>query len=222
MGTPVGEPRTSLPAHVLAALPAGGTAEPRARPPRRPWVARTGVCAGTVAAWAGALVLLLAGAAGPALTCGLAALALTVRSVAPVCLGRRVVAVTVHGESMRPTYRDGDRVLVRRSRTPRPGQVVVIERPTAGARWSTPPVRRTAGASAIADRRWLIKRVVAVEGDPIPRDRVPGMADSATGLVPPGSLVLLGDNPVNSLDSQLVGYFPAERVLGTVWRSLPH
>ncbi|MEU6593229.1 S24 family peptidase [Streptomyces sp. NPDC046881] len=101
---------------------------------------RTGVRAGAGTAWAGALVLLAAGADGPALICGLAALALTLGVAVPVCLGRRVVAVSVHGESMRPAYRDGDRVPVRRDRPPTPGRVVVVERPAAGGRWSAPPV----------------------------------------------------------------------------------
>lgn len=219
-GWPVGEPRSSLPAHVLAALPPGTDVEPRRRPPYRPRSAEAGSRLGAVAAWAVATGLLLAGATGPALICALVATALTAAAAVLACVGRRVVAVTVHGESMWPTYRNGDRVLVRRNRPPVPGEVVVVERPRAGTRWSTPPPGRFAGASSVAEREWLIKRVVAVAGDPVPHDRVPVLAGSASGRVPPGSVVLLGDNPVNSLDSRLVGYFPVERVLGAVCRNL--
>ncbi|MFD6021750.1 S26 family signal peptidase [Streptomyces sp. NPDC060286] len=40
--------------------------------------------------------------------------------------------------------------------------------------------------------------------------------------MPPGAVVLLGDNPENGFDSRLVGYFPVERVLGTVLGAFPH
>jgi len=62
--------------------------------------------------------------------------------------------------------------------------------------------------------------LVAVPGDPIPRDRVPALAGVSEGCVPPGKLVLLGDNPANSYDSRRAGYFPAERVLGVVVRRM--
>ncbi|MEV6653453.1 S26 family signal peptidase [Streptomyces sp. NPDC051219] len=39
--------------------------------------------------------------------------------------------------------------------------------------------------------------------------------------MPRGSLVLLGDHHAVSFDSRRVGYFPADRVLGTVLRRLP-
>jgi signal peptidase I len=221
-GVPCGEPRSSLPAHVLAALQTEPVRESQAlaATPRRSWAGRDGACAIAAIAWTGAFIFLLGDARLPAMTCGLTALALSAGILASGWLGRTLVAVTVNGESMLPTYRDGDRVLVRRNLPPRAGQVVVIERPTAGVRWNAPPVERTAGGAAIADREWLIKRVAAVQGDPVPRDRVPALADVDDGVVPPGSLVVLGDNPENSLDSRLVGFFPADRLLGTVQRRL--
>lgn len=66
----------------------------------------------------------------------------------------------------------------------------------------------------------MIKRVAAVPGDPVPRDEVPALADVPEACVLPGKLVLLGDNPDVSYDSRRAGYFPAERVLGVVVRSL--
>ncbi|WP_255950028.1 S26 family signal peptidase [Streptomyces odontomachi] len=44
--------------------------------------------------------------------------------------------------------------------------------------------------------------------------------DVSCGHVPPGRLVLLGDNPGVSFDSRHLGCLPCERVLGTVVRRL--
>ncbi|MEV4137159.1 S26 family signal peptidase [Dactylosporangium sp. NPDC049742] len=129
------------------------------------------------------------------------------------CLARRLVAVTVHGASMEPTYRDGDRVLVRRGGVPAVGQVVVVEYPSLDGTWQLPLLRDGAPAAEVGRRRWLIKRVAAVPGDPVPRDRVPALAGER---VPPGMVVLLGDNPGSSFDSRRMGYFSGARVLGAV------
>ncbi|WP_444477982.1 S26 family signal peptidase [Streptomyces inhibens] len=135
-------------------------------------------------------------------------------------LGRHLVAVTVRGASMEPAYREGDRVLVRRGRLPAPGQVVVVtDLPDAGP--TTTPVPATAAARTVPSPALLIKRVAAVPGDPVPRDRVPALAGVPERYVPPGKLVLLGDNPEASFDSRHRGYFATACVVGTVWRSLP-
>ncbi|MFE5325478.1 S26 family signal peptidase [Embleya sp. NPDC056575] len=161
-------------------------------------------------------VALLCGA--PAALLGLAGL------IVSVLQARRLVVVTVRGASMEPAYRDGDRVLVRRDLAPSPGQVIVMEHPgtgmVLGSAWYGPPVGRTARAPAITGRQWLIKRVAAAPGDPVPRDRFPALAGVLETRVPAGSLVLLGDNEEISFDSRQAGYFPAERVLGTVLRHL--
>ncbi|PNE32280.1 hypothetical protein AF335_20375 [Streptomyces eurocidicus] len=138
--------------------------------------------------------------------------------VALVSLARGLVVVTVRGASMAPAFRDGDRVLVRRGPRPSVGQVVVAERPAGGGAWAGPPVRSAAGAAEVRDRQWLIKRVAAVAGDPVPRDRVRSLAGVPEERVPADRLVLLGDNRKVSFDSADVGYFPADRVLGTVLR----
>ncbi|GAA3211783.1 S26 family signal peptidase [Actinocorallia longicatena] len=131
---------------------------------------------------------------------------------------RRYVAVTVSGASMEPSFHHGDRVLVRRGRTGTPGQVVVAEHPVMGRPWAEPPLSGSASVRALAGRSWMIKRVVAVEGDPVPRLDV--LAAAGEGRVPPGSLVLIGDNAEASADSRFFGYFPAERVLGVAVRRL--
>ncbi|MGA5134617.1 S26 family signal peptidase [Streptomyces olivoreticuli] len=136
------------------------------------------------------------------MTSGWAALALA-------ALSRKLVVVTVRGSSMSPAFQDGDRVLVRRGPPPTVGQVVVAERPVRGGVWPGDPVRSAAG---VRGRQWLIKRVEAVPGDRVPR----ALAPMPQERVPPGRLVLLGDNRAVSVDSRELGYFPADRVLGVV------
>ncbi|MEV4759314.1 S26 family signal peptidase [Micromonospora sp. NPDC049559] len=173
-----------------------------------------------VLSYAGAWLLLRAGAPDRALACVVAGLVLSLGLVAVLLLRRRLAVVTVLGASMEPAYHDGDRVLVRRTAAFTPGQVVVAESPRAGRGWPQPPLGRTAGGGAVAGRTWIIKRVTAVPGDPVPRERVPALARVPGATVPPGKLVLLGDNAEASIDSRQLGYFPAERVLGAVLRQL--
>lgn len=132
-------------------------------------------------------------------------------------LNHRLVAVTVRGASMQPTFQDGDRVLVDRRARPCVGQVVVVEQPTPDGHWPSPHLPAS-GRTWLAGRRWMIKRVAAAPGDPVPP--LPALCAVAGGRVPPNRLVLLGDNPSVSIDSRQLGYFPMERTLGTVRRRL--
>lgn len=106
----------------------------------------------------------------------------------------RLRIVEVRGQSMQPTYRDGDRLLVRRGRA-QTGRVVVFRRP--------------AGLGADVD--WLVKRAVATGGQPVPP---PLRAVVTEMLVPDGRLLVLGDNP-RSVDSRHFGYIAESDVLGT-------
>ncbi|MFF1489643.1 S26 family signal peptidase [Streptomyces sp. NPDC058319] len=130
----------------------------------------------------------------------------------PVALIRsRYLVVTVEGSSMVPALADGDRVLVHRVRLAAiaAGRLVVT-RPPAGGRWG-----------AVSPSRWMIKRAAAVPGDPVPRDGAPALRDLPEERVPRGRIVLLGDNPEESLDSRFCGYFRAEQIIGVVVRRLP-
>lgn len=119
---------------------------------------------------------------------------------------RRYVAVLVHGCSMEPALRAGDRVLVRRRRIDqvRRGQVVVLANPAAFA--DDPP--------------WLVKRVAAAPGDPVPRAAVAALREVPEDAVPQRRLVLLGDNRAASFDSRSVGYFDGDALLGIVIKTL--
>lgn len=109
----------------------------------------------------------------------------------------RLILITVHGSSMEPTYLAGDRVLVRRGATPRTGKTVVFR-----AELRTP-----------SDPPYLVKRIAAVAGERVGTEFAPAVADD---VVPAGSLLVRGDNPLNSLDSRRLGYLTEADVLGLV------
>ena len=128
--------------------------------------------------------------------------------------------VSVTGSSMEPAFRSGERVLVRRGRSPGKGDVVVLERPTRPGRWTAPPP-----TTRLGNRAWIVKRVAATPGDLVPIEIEPAVGtatDDRPRRVPPDHLVVLGDNPDASLDSRGFGLIPTDRLLGRVVRRLPH
>lgn len=136
-----------------------------------------------------------------------AAVALGATALA-VILRRRYAVVVVDGESMLPTLRPGDRVLVRRTRPDllRSGQVVVLGDPR---RWRA----RRDGLT--------IKRVVALPGEPVPASLATTWPPAMGAPVPPDWIVVLGDNVTASLDSRQCGPIGLDRVRAVVVRSLP-
>ncbi|MFG1823119.1 S26 family signal peptidase [Microbispora bryophytorum] len=143
-----------------------------------------------------------------------------------VAAGRTLRVVEVHGESMEPGLWSGDRVLVRRVRPGRPrrpgrlgrsglfvrrvrrvrrGDIVVISRVGPGE-----------GVALDGGTNLVIKRAAAVAGDPIP----PGFEALGETRVPPGRLLVLGDNPSRSTDSRQWGLLPESRITGVVLRRL--
>jgi signal peptidase I len=108
---------------------------------------------------------------------------------------RRYLLVTVVGRSMAPAYRDGQRLLVRRGRYA-VGDVVMFRAPDT-VRFSVP---------------WLVKRAVALPGDPIPPDVAVLLGP---GTVPPGRLVVRSDAP-DGVDSRQLGFIDSCDVVGTV------
>lgn len=144
----------------------------------------------------------------------LVAALVAVLAAAVVVARRRLVVVQVSGMSMWPTYRPGDRVLVRRAaaRQVRRGEVVVFE-PAGRSGWGTGPL--PAPQAAV----WVIKRVAALAGDPVPAEVAAAVKAEPGAAVPEGALVVVGDG-TSSADSRMWGYLPADRVLGVAVRRL--
>ncbi|WP_328451343.1 S26 family signal peptidase [Amycolatopsis sp. NBC_00438] len=123
-----------------------------------------------------------------------------------VAARRLLILTTVDGASMAPELLSGDRVLVRRTRRPRRGQVALLRYP-----------RLPSGAPA--EQQLLLKRVVALAGDRVPAGWAdPDVHGLAGAVVPAGSAVVLGDNRPTSWDSRHYGFVPRERLVGVVVR----
>lgn len=123
-----------------------------------------------------------------------------------VALHRYVVCVAiVQSESMEPTMSRGDRLVVSRVAyllaQPRQGDIVVFVSPDHAAAAS-----RT--RSRIEGRRWLVKRIAAIEGAAVPG------GDEVGATVPPGFLFLAGDNEAVSRDSRQFGPVPRGQIVG--------
>lgn len=163
--------------------------------------------------------------------------AVVVAIVGLVVLRRRFVVVTVRGPSMEPALWEGDRVLVRRREATRlrAGDLVVFaeapepphippqpaDRPVPVRGPRRPWQRRARGPRLTqSSEGWLVKRAVAVAGDPVPRDAGPALAVLDDEVVPPDCLVALGDNASASYDSRHYGYVSADRLLGVVLRRI--
>jgi len=111
------------------------------------------------------------------------------------------LVVTVTGPSMRPTLLPGDRVLVRRTALDRvrAGQIVVLANETGP----------------------IIKRVAAAPGDRVPAELAIEPTDlDPEGRVPPGRLVLVGDNRAQSVDSRRHGCYDGANLVGVAVRPL--
>jgi signal peptidase I len=123
---------------------------------------------------------------------------------------RRLVEVTISGMSMAPHLVGGERVLLRRAPlgAVRRGDVVVVG--------YTPPDQ----VGPDVTRLWLVKRVAAVAGDPVPAEVAAATGAPAGSPVPAGHLVVLGDNPDGSLDSRTCGFFGGDSLLGVMVRKL--
>lgn len=119
-------------------------------------------------------------------------------------LGLRFVARpwVVAGDSMAPTLRDGDRIVVERLsyrfRDPAAGEIALLRGPQ-----DDPIVKRVARAAGPADRQG-------------PRTRFEGESPFEEGWI------VLGDNPEASTDSRAFGPVPQRRFLGrAVFRYWP-
>ena len=130
--------------------------------------------------------------AAPVVTAAIATLA---TAGALIWARRRFLLVTVVGNSMSPTYHDGQRLLVRRGRYAA-GDVVMFRAPD----------------TVRFDVAWLVKRAVALAGDPVPPDMT---ASVGAATVPPGHLVVRSD-AAGGLDSRRLGFIDSHDVIGAV------
>jgi len=120
----------------------------------------------------------------------------------------RYILIHVRGTSMLPTFKPGDRVLVRSGIHGRlhVGTIVVIRSPvdilTADPFWP-----------GVASGLWIIKRIAALPGDPVPADM--RAAAGETNMVPPGMFMISADNS-SGVDSRNLGFLPISDILGAV------
>ncbi|MEV4641147.1 S26 family signal peptidase [Actinoplanes sp. NPDC049548] len=130
-------------------------------------------------------------------------MALAVAASVALWVRTGMMVTVVRGPSMQPTYHDGDRLIALRRRwaVPRRGDVVVFRNPL------------PAGVPGSSEGPLLIKRVGAG-----PHEAAP--AGMTADRVPAGHLVMLGDNPAQSLDSRHLGFIPVDNVVATVVRRL--
>ncbi|GAA2397533.1 S26 family signal peptidase [Actinomadura vinacea] len=150
-------------------------------------------------------------------------------ALAAVLLGwarRKYLVTTVDGPSMEPTLHPGDRLLVRRTRRARAGQIVVIRIRPPMLDAPPPDLDLEEVPPAPVEREHpdgplFIKRAIAVAGDPVPVDRVPCLRQTRQTTVPPGALVVLGDNAATSWDSRDYGFVHADQFVGVAVRRLP-
>jgi signal peptidase I len=150
-----------------------------------------------------------------------------------------VQAFYIPSGSMEPTLMPGDRVLVEKVLyQPQHGDIIVFEDPHPGDQPDRGIVggflhwlSQGLGFSQPVDEDF-IKRVIGLPGDTVELrhgklfvngDRVaqpylagpPDTRDYGPTTVPPGSLVVLGDNRLNSNDSRFgLGFVPEDRVIG--------
>ncbi|MEV8376853.1 S26 family signal peptidase [Kribbella sp. NPDC056861] len=129
-------------------------------------------------------------------------------AIAVWCVRRRYLLVTVQGASMSPALTGGERVLVRRSgpESLRRGDIVVV-------RWDTEEHKTRVPVSM-----QLIKRVVAIEGDPLPELIAAAAGLPADAPTPAGLFAVLADNLENSMDSRACGLFGAGNLIGVMAR----
>jgi signal peptidase I len=130
---------------------------------------------------------------------------LTALAAALAAARRRFVVIEVVGDSMAPTYRAGERLLVRHTRRFRVGDVVLAHHQEGG--------RRDAGKEPLATA-WLVKRLAALPGHPVPPSVVRAVGGDH-GPVPAGAAVLLGEDPA-SADSRSWGFVPLDDIVGVV------
>jgi signal peptidase I len=141
--------------------------------------------------------------------------ALLAAAVLVLVLVRAFVAepVRVAGDSMAPTLRSGDVVLVDRAGRPRVGQLLLRD-PTDGR----PVVKRlvAVGGQTVEIRdAYLFVDGLRVDEPYVDHSRIDGVYFGPS-TVPAGSVFVLGDSRDGSIDSRVFGPVPADAVTGRI------
>jgi signal peptidase I len=122
-------------------------------------------------------------------------------AVPVLVLRRRYLVIRAIGFSMVPALYPGDRLLVRRAGLPglRAGTIVVL--------------RDWRGGRPGDVITWLVKRLAAVPGDPVPEAARAACGNAA--VVPPGMVIVLSENS-SGTDSRQRGFASAGQLIGYV------
>ena len=142
--------------------------------------------------------------------------ALVAAALLGLVLVRAFVAepVRVDGDSMAPTLRSGDVVLVDRTGSPRVGQVLLVRDPTDGR----PVVKRVVavGGQTVEIRdAYLYVDGIRVDEPYVDHSGIDGVYFGPSS-VPAGSVFVLGDSRDGSIDSRVFGPVPVAAVTGHV------
>ncbi len=123
----------------------------------------------------------------------------------------RWIAVTVRGNSMAPTFQDGQRLVVRRAAVAAcaRGDVVVF---------ALSPEQLERDLSK--DLPYRVKRVAAVAGDPVPVWLRESLRAGPHARIPPGKIVVAGDNAL-SQDSRHLGTIDTRAVVAVLHAPRP-
>lgn len=136
-----------------------------------------------------------------------------------------LLVIVIHGESMAPTLRQGDRILVLRrflAGRLRKGQMVIITMPG-----------EQEGLSRAPDtaQRYYVKRAVALAGESFTATgsalsysehifSMEGQEKLQSWLIPAGHVFVCGDNRQGSIDSRMWGPLPLRNIVGVMLMKL--
>ncbi|WP_197361402.1 S26 family signal peptidase, partial [Streptomyces clavuligerus] len=100
------------------------------------------------------------------------------------------------------------------------GALLPDARPSDGPAADVPGPGVPEPGAPLSARRWMIKRVAASPGDPVPAGLGPALTREAGRPVPKDRYIVLGDNTDHSHDSRHTGFVERADILGVAVRRL--